>query len=412
MGRISDALSKLKLNENAAQVPFGKMTAKDMIKLLYHLAEVYDAEALMPEVTVKKKLQVFKNFARVNSLSHLLPSVKDMKRPKKCSRLVNYLLDMLEQKYGADLYTRKSWPVACKELPKIENVISVGSYNFDHLDLNPDAVPPGTSGASAFPGVKAVLPKSDLPKPASVSESEAKPDDVKNNKAAPTMSTAGALEMTATKLNDESGSQSQDGVDSPVNVLPKTISSPRIIAAESNSEGAGMSSSKEKVSSSEPKTIIGKAKKRQLEPAVLNESNSVQKKRKTEDRASKQFIEALEDLSNIKPIVEVVGWDKVIFTNQRIWHTLQKLIFARVLLGKELTKYNAKKVETAMETKVILAKKISQEDVKTIKVKLGKLVKQIRNAVPDELSENMKCAVNSSCENLKLIIQNTNNSNM
>jgi len=205
MGRITDALSKLKLNDNAAEIPFGKMAVKDMVKLLYHLAEVYDPEALLPEVTVKKKLHVFKNFARVHSLSHLLPSVKDMKHPRKCTRLVSTLLDMLEEKYSGDLYTRKSWPVACKELPKIKNVISVGSYNFDNLDLNPDAVPPGTTGAHAFPGAKAVITRADLTKPSTPVEIQAKPsaaaqsleEGAVKNKAAPIQSGAAGVKVTS-----------------------------------------------------------------------------------------------------------------------------------------------------------------------------------------------------------------------
>merc|ERR1719193_1022922 len=150
-------------------------------------------------------------------------------------------------------------------------------------------------------------------------------------------------------------------------------------------------------------------KKRQLEEsAPSHESEIMQKKLKTEHRASKQFIEALEDLSNSRPLVEVIGWDKAIFSNRRIWKTIKNLIFVRVLLGKELKKYNAKKVETATETQVIVTKKVTQEDIKTIKVKLANLMKQIGNAVPNELSELMKCAVRRSCENVKLRIRNAN----
>merc|ERR1712060_961547 len=122
--------------------------------------------------------------------------------------------------------------------------------------------------------------------------------------------------------------------------------------------------------------------------------------------ASEQFIEALEDLSDNRPLVEVIGWDKALFSNQRIWKTIKNLIFVRVLLGKELKKYNAKKVEGATETQVIVEKRISQEDIKTVKVKLANLMKQISNAVPNELAEVIKCAVKSSCKNIKLRIRN------
>jgi len=167
--------------------------------------------------------------------------------------------------------------------------------------------------------------------------------------------------------------------------------------------------SKEKTKSIRPSTKTSPSKKRQLEQTAPSpESGSMQKKLKTEHRASEQFIDALEDLSNSRPIVEVIGWNKALIANQRIWHSIQKLIFSRVLLGKELKKYNVKKVETAMETQVIVEKRVSQDDIKTLEVKLAKLVKQIRNIVPDELSEAMKCAVNSSCENVKLRIRNAN----
>jgi len=426
MGRITDALSKLKLNDNAAGVPFGKMAVNDRIKLLYHLAEVYDAEALLPEVTVKKKLQVFKKFARVHSLSHLLPSVKDMKNPRKCTRLVNTLLDMLEDKYSGDLYTRKSWPVACKELEKIDHFISLGSYSIDNLDLNPDAVPPGTPGVSSFPGAKAVKPRLGIGRPSPPCKIEGKPSAVAQfskegapkNKAAtqPVENVAAGVKMTS--LTVKAGGGENTDSKRAIFSASKTSSIPRGIRPESNNVALGTSwtkrNRKEDPSKGETKSIRStkknsNTKKRQLEEsATSHESESMQKKLKTEHRASEQFIEALEDLSKSRPLVEVIGWDKAIFSNQRIWKTIKNLIFVRVLLGKELKKYNAKKVETATETQVIVEKRISQEDIKTIKVKLANLMKQIGNAVPNELSELMKCAVNSSCKNIKLNIRNAN----
>jgi len=421
MGRITDALSKLKLNGDAAGIPFGKMSVKDMIKLLYHLAEVYDAEAILPEVTVKKKLQVFKKFARIHSLSHLLPSVKDMKNPRKCTRLVNTMLDMLEDKYSGDLYTRKSWPVACKELEKIDHVISLGSYSIDNLDLNPDAVPPGTPGASSFPGFKAVKPRLDIGKPEPPFKNEGKPSAVAQfseegapKKTPPVERFAAGVKMTSLTVNAGGGENAD--IKRAIFSASKTSSLPRGIRPESNNIALGTSQRKRKrtkdpskgeTKSIRPATKNSNTKKRQLEEsAQSHESKFMQKKLKTVHRASKQFIEALEDLSKSRPLVEVIGWDKAIFSNRRIWKTIKNLIFGRVLLGKELKKYNAKKVETATETQVIVTKKVSQEDIKTVKVKLANLMKQIRNAVPNELSEAMKCAVKSSCRNIKLRIRN------
>merc|ERR1719397_2075385 len=148
-------------------------------------------------------------------------------------------------------------------------------------------------------------------------------------------------------------------------------------------ENAELNSSKDQTNSVEPLRKTSPPKKRPLDQSVkTTEFQTMQKKLKTEHRASEQFIEALEDLSNIRSIVEVTGWSKAIFTNERIWNTIKNLVHARVLLGKELRKYKAKKVETRTEIKVIVEKTVSKEDVKTIEVKLEKLMKQIKNAVP------------------------------
>jgi len=410
MGRIIEALGKLKLNGNVSDKPFNKMTAKELISLLYHLAEVYDAEALLPETTVKKKLQVFKSFARLHSLIHLLPPVKEMKNPKKCTRLVNNLLDMLEDKYGDGLYTRSSWPVACKELPKIENAFSASQYDIESLKLSPDAVPPGTTK-----GANKSIESPEESESKHVDDGALTTDDniskvIETTKASSVVSKA--VELPTVPLSTIS-----DGTED-VTTAQLTPTAKISESKNKRQEGEPMSLSKENpVEHSNKKglnlventTNISKTTKRKLEPSLTSpESKERQKKLKTEHSACEQFIEALEDLSKVRLVVEVIGWSKAIFTNHRIWLTIREVIFARVLLGKELRKYQAKKVPTAAGTIVIVEKSVSEEDMKMLRLKLRKIMDQIKNLVPEELSEKLKSAVNSSCENVQLRIRDMN----
>jgi len=412
MGRIGDALKKLKLNANASGKPFGKMNVKETIKLFYHLAEVYDAEALMPETTVKKQLQRFKNFARVHSLIHLLPSPKDMKSRKKCSRMINSLLDMLETKHGADLYTRKSWPKACKEIPKIETpVISTGAYNFDGMSLDANALPPGApevvGKAKVFPGekigakvaVESIGISGD--KTGDTSASTTQKDNTTAIKAPPNVSIAAELHISPTERTGSGVSIKPANLVSPTDKIAEPEES-KAVSVEKSKEDSEEESFKNKTNPIEQPNH----KKRSRESSVPSSGSKANlKKSKTEHNARDVFVEALEDLSKVRPIVEVIGWSKAIFTNHRIWLILRDLIFNRILLGKELRKYQTKKLEGAAGTKVTVEKIVSQEDVKTLKSKLRELMIQIKNAVPEQLSEELKCAVNSSCENVTLVFK-------
>jgi len=440
MGRITDALSKLKLNTNVTDKPFNKMSPKDMISLFYHLAEVYDAEALMPGTTVKKKLQVFKNFARVHSLIHLLPSVKEMKNQKKCVRLVNNLLDMLEQKYESELYTRKSWPVACKELPKIETAFHAGQYNIENLNLNPDAVPPGTSEdnkMNEFPGEEATHLRTNQEKVADtivcVKAEESggvAPNDIakaESGGAAP-KDIAKAPSDSGIAFPDDSTSTRPagfpDSAHEHINVskleAPRSILQSKDITPsssslkfKSNDSSSEMNSSlvteRNEIKFSEQSSHASATTKRQFEPSVpYSDSTKIQKKSKKEHVACEQFIEAIENLSKIRSIVEIIGWSKGIFSHKRVWLSIQELIFTRILLGKELRKYKAKKAEGVAGTKVVIENTLSKEDTKTLQVRLTKVMEQVKKAVPDQLSEDLKHAVNGSCENVKLVVRDYN----
>lgn len=430
MGRIIDSLSKLKLNGDVSNKPFNQMTAKELITLFYHLAEVYDAEALLHETSVKKKLQVFKGFARLHSLIHLLPSVKEMRcprNPKKCTRLVrlvNTLLDMLEDKYGNDLYTRRSWPVACKELPKIEHAFAAGQYNIENLNLNADAVPPGTTKGmrkSMMPGERTItgtgsnVTSKSLESPED-SGSKAIDDCKLTTKNTSGGTTAGAKAPPIVSVAADLGTPllltSADGTH---DIAAGRLSSTRK-RKDTRQEGETINLSKENPTQHprkespkiEDSAESSKTTKRKLEPSVTPESKESLKKLKTEHGACEQFIEALEDLSKVRPIVEVIGWSKDIFTNHKVWLTIRDIIFKRVLLGKELRNYQAKKIPTAAGTTVIVEKTVSEEDLKRIRYKLKKIMNQIKNVVPNGLSEKLKTAVNSSCENVTLRIRDMN----
>jgi len=408
MGRISEALTKLKLNTNVTTKSLKNMNAKERIELCYHLAEVYDAEAILPETTIKKKFQVFKKFARVHSLTHLVPSVKEMKNIKKCVRLVTFLLDMLEEKHGDALYTRRSWPVACMELPKIEVKVNVGGYNLDNLNLDPDAVPPGSSQMGGFAGVsKAHLAfggagaEDLMPSSSSVKSSTEGLAKTFSGRKCPL---GGNSEKTDTLSTSETFSDPDKGN----NTLVER-GSPN---GEGNFETSSMTEKIEeenKHGCPDQASQSGYAMKRQLEPRFPSPgSKEVLKKFKTEHSACEQFIRALEDLAKIRPVVEVIGWNEIIYTNSRIWQAIQKLVFSRVLLGKELKKYNAKKMtssDVSTSCQVIVEKNISEEDVNMLKMKLKKLMVQINNAVPDNLFEDIRCAVKASCQSVTLRIK-------
>jgi len=407
MGRISDALTKLKLNTNVTTKSLKKMNAKERIELCYHLAEVYDAEAILPETTIKKKFQVFKKFARVHSLTHLVPSVKEMKNIKKCVRLVTFLLDMLEEKYGDVLYTRKSWPVACMELPKIEVEVNAGGYNLDNLNLDPDAVPPGSSQMDKFPGMRKAL--------VGGGTEELMPSNFN------VKSSAEGLSKTSSDRKCPLGNNSEktDTLSTSVTFSDPDKGSNTVVERSSpNGDGNfGTSSRTEKIeeenkhASLEQVSKSGHAMKRQLEPRLPSPgSKDIQKKFKTDPSACEQFIRALEDLAKVRPVVEVIGWNETIYTNNRIWQAIQKLVFSRVLLGKELRKYNAKKMtssDVSTSCQVIVEKNISEEDVNMLKMKLNKLMVQISNAVPDNLFQDIKCAVKASCQSVTLRIKDS-----
>jgi len=401
MGRISEALTKLKLNTNVTTKPLKNMNAKERIELCYHLAEVYDAEAILPETTIKKKFQVFKKFARVHSLTHLVPSVKEMKNIKKCVRLVTFLLDMLEEKYGDALYTRRCWPVACMELPKIEVKVNAGGYDLDNLNLGPDAVPPGSSQMGGFPGVS----KGDLVSVSGGAEklltssssvkssTEGKRSLGSNSKKNDTLSTSETFSNTEKGNNTEVARRSPNGDGNfDTNSVTENIE-------EENKQACPDQTSQS-----------GCTMKRQLESRGPSPgSKEVLKKLKTEHGACEQFIRALEDLAKVRPVIEVIGWNEIIYTNSRIWQAIQKLVFSRVLLGKELRKYKAKKMsnDISASCQVIAEKNISEEDVNMLKIKLNKLMVQISNAVPDNLSEDIKCAVKASCQSVTLRIKDS-----
>jgi len=410
MGRIGEALSKLNLNSNVTNTPFKDMKAKEIVDLCYHLAEVYDPEALFPETGVKKKLKVFKNFARVHSLIHLVPPVKEMK-PKKCMRLVTSLLDTLEEKYGDILYTRKTWPVACKELPKIEVTVCGGGYNLDNINLDPNAVPPGANRADAFPGIRkaAVLPPSE-------GGEEIQPSDT-----LPSENCDSIKKPWKTAVTSSAKPMHSDNITNSVKVEGDITSTTKTSKVEETEiKNSSQVDARPKLNCSKPKAELDEHEqpsdsnnmtiKRPLEQTLSSQgSKETLKKIKTEHSACEQFIKALEELAKVRPVIEVVGWDKVIFTNQRIWKAIQKVVFSRVLLGKELRKYQAKKIvfdkEVSRSLGVILEKKISEEEFTVLKIKLIKLMQQISNAVPENLLEGMKHAVKTSCQNVTLRIR-------
>jgi len=406
MGRIGESLSKLHLNSNVTSKPFKNMKAKEIIELCYHLAEVYDAEALFPETAVKKKLKVFKNFARVHSLIHLVPPVKDMK-PKKCIRLVTSLLDTLEEKYGDKLYTRNSWPVACKQLPKMEVTVSGGGYNLENLNLDPNAVPPGVTKLDASPGTKkfesssgnnldeSVLPDaisikcsnfSEKPEQRSISSS-AKPIHFENTTSSVTLK--GDIATTPPCLNAKEAefkNASMKVVGSNVNTT-KQKDEMAMFEQPSNSSNININRSLESLSSTPGSK------------ETLKSQNSV----------PPQVTKAVEELAKVGAIVEVVGWSKAIYTNNRVWQAIRNVIFSRLLLGMELRKYQAKKIvpdEKILTTcGVTIEEKVSEEDAEILKFKLSKLMAQISKLVPDNLLEDLKSAVKTSCQNATLRIR-------
>jgi len=407
MGRVSDALTKLKLNTNVTTKPMKNMNAKERIELCYHLAEVYDPEAIVPETSIKKKFQVFKKFARVHSLTHLVPSVKEMKNIKKCVRLVTFLLDMLEEKYGDALYTRRSWPVACMELPKIEVTVNSGGYNLDNLNLGPDAVPPGSSHMDSFPGVSKALPAcgGDATEDHTPSNASVKPSTERLSK---TFSSPKSVDSNSVKTDTISKRETLSDPDKDSNTTVER-GSPNGDENHDTSAIPDKIEEDNKHDCSDQTSQSGCTMKRQLEPRLPSPgSKEVLKNLKTEDSACDQFIRALEDLAKVRPVVEVIGWNEVIYTNTRIWQAIQNLVFSRVLLGKELRKYDAKKMasnDTSTSCQVMLEKNISEEDVNMLKMKLKKLMMQISNTVPDNLFEDIKCAVKTSCQKVTLKIR-------
>jgi len=407
MGRIGEALSKLSLNSNVTHTPYKDMKPKEIVDLCYHLAEVYDAEALLPETGVKKKLKVFKNFARVHSLIHLVPPVKEMK-PKKCIRLVTSLLDTLEEKWGDVLYTRTSWPVACKELPKIEVTVSGGGYNLENVNLDPNAVPPGALKRDNFPRTRKaeIVSTSNQDKvyESAGNLSTKTNTDNKPNESVITSSTKPIIMDSTTNPITVAGdyTKTSPSTEGEYEIKNSSLGDLKNINSPKLKDEVG---DHEQVSNSSSNTV-----KRPLEKSLPAQgSNETLKKLKTEHSACEQFIKALEELAKVRSVVEVVGWDKVLFTNQRIWKAIQNVVFSRVLLGKKLRKYQAKKVvpgkQAATTCGVTVEKKISDEDMKVLNVKLVKLMEQISNAVPDNLLEDMKCAVKTSCRNVTLNIR-------
>jgi len=405
MGRIGEALSKLNLNSNVTHTPFKDMKAKEIVDLCYHLAEVYDPEALLPETGVKKKLKVFKNFARVHSLIHLVPPVKEMK-PKKCIRLVTSLLDTLEEKYGDGLYSRKSWPVACKELPKIEVTLSGGGYNLENLNLDPNAVPPGAAEGETFPRTQeAVIVSTNNQEEGYESTITQPSTDIKPNESLVTSSAKPIIMNSTTNpitVEKDVASQKTRSKEGMSEVKNSSVSDRRNI---NSSRHKGEEGDQEQLSNPSSNTV-----KRPLEKSLpVQGSKETPKKLKTEHTACEQFIKALEELAKVRSVVEIVGWNKNLFTYQRIWKAIQKVVFSRVLLGKELRKYQAMKVvsgkQAATTCGVTVEKKISDEDMKVLKIKLVKLMEQISKAVPHNLLEDKKYAVKTSCQNVTLSIR-------
>jgi len=301
--------------------------------------------------------------------------------------------------------------VACKELPKIETAFSASQYDIDGLKLNPDAVPPGTAQG---PNISNESPEERDSKPVNGGTSTAGDNFSKADwatKAPPIVTAAAGLRTVPLIV-------SSDGIEN-ITAGKLTPNTEKILEGRhSREEGEPLSWKKENPVKTTNKgdqnlnsdtTNISKTTKRKLELSLTTpQSKESPKKLKTEHSACDQFIEALEDLSKVRPIVEVIGWNKAIFTNHRIWLTIRKVIFARVLLGKELRKYQARKIPTAAGTIVIVEKNVSEEDVKTLRVKLRKIMNQIKNIIPEELSEKLKSAVNSSCENVQLRIRDMN----
>lgn len=322
------------------------------------------------------------------------------------------LLDTLEKKYGDILYTRKSWPAACKELPKIEVTVSGGGYNLDNLNLDPNAVPPeaGTR-EDAFPAIRkaAELPKSE------------RGEGVQPIVKLPSKNRDSPIKPWKTVVASSSKPIQSDNITNSVTIEKDIKSTTKLSKVEetevknasSNNARPKLNCAKQKGEVAEhqqPSDSSSMTVKRPFQQTLTSQgSKETLKKLKTEHSACEQFIKALEELAKVRPVVEVVGWNKVIFTNQRIWKAIQNVVFSRVLLGRELRKYKAKKIvsekEVGTSCRVIVEKKIPEEDITALKIKLIKLMQQISNAVPEHLLEDMKRAVKSSCQNVTLRIR-------